>query len=155
MTKDSANGSAAELSPASKHTVLLVDDDPDVSRMYAEGLSAAGFVVTVAANARAALSAIKYELPEVVVLDWQMPEMRGDELLDLLARDGTTRNLPVLFLSNFPSDRLRAAGADAARQTIGWLVKSKTTPHDLANRLLIAVDGNVEPRTSFNGPQRL
>lgn len=124
-----------------KHSVVLIDDNPDSSAAYAEGLSASGFVVTSAAGARAALSAIKYELPDVVVLDWLMTEMRGDELLEVLASNSKTRHVPVLFLSNFPFDEPLVAGATMADQIIGWLVKSRTTPQDLANQLLIALDG--------------
>ncbi len=130
-----------------KQNVLLVDDDPAVSGMYQAGLTAAGFAVTVAGSAQAALMAIRHEHPDVAVLDWQMPEMRGDELLDVLRQDADTRELRVLFLSNFPADDPLVAGAIVCGRPIRWLVKSRTTPQDLAGYIIAALDGPSTPPT--------
>ena len=110
-----------------KPSVLLVDDDPTVSAMFGLGLAAAGFAVTDAASARAALGAIEHDLPDVIVLDWQMPGMRGDELLDVLRQNKETSDVRVLFLSNFPRDDPHVAGAVVAGSPIVWLVKSQNT----------------------------
>lgn len=92
------------------------------------GLIAAGYAVTTAGSARAALEAIAGEMPDVLVVDWLMPEMRGDELLELIRDDRETRGLRVMFLSNYPRDDPNVAGAVVAGEAIPWLTKSRTTP---------------------------
>lgn len=99
------------------------------------GLIAAGYAVTTAGSARAALEAIAGEMPDVLVVDWLMPEMRGDELLELIRDDRETRGLRVMFLSNYPRDDPNVAGAVVAGEAIPWLTKSRTTPRDLAEQV--------------------
>ena len=116
--------------------------------MYGLGLAAAGFVVTEAASARAALGSIEHEVPDVIVLDWQMPRMRGDELLEVLRRNEETRHVAVVFLSNFPKHDPRVAGVVGAGSPIRWLVKSETTPKKLAEVVAKTIDMSLGSPTS-------
>jgi len=124
--------------------VLLVDDDFAVANMYLLGLEHAGLSVTTAGSGRAALAAIANQVPDVVVIDWNLPGMRGDELLDVLRHDARTARLPVLFLSVFASEEVRPIRLVTEEHT-SWLTKLKTTPAELAKHVLATLeDGRME-----------
>jgi DNA-binding response OmpR family regulator len=68
----------------SRPKVLIVEDEPDIRRLYAIGLNQRGFEVKLAANGAEALERVEQERPDVLLLDWFLPLMRGDEVLDRL-----------------------------------------------------------------------
>ncbi len=66
----------------SKAKVLVVEDDPEIRRLYAFGLNQRGFEVKLAANGAEAIERIRCERPDVVLLDWMMPLMTGGQMLE-------------------------------------------------------------------------
>ena len=98
--------------------VLLVEDDLDGRRMYADWLSEAGFRVDQAHNGFQALERAFDSRPDVVVTDLNIPGIDGFELTRRLKHDARTRDVPVLAVTGyaaFASDPERAhrAGCDA------------------------------------------
>ena len=83
-----------------KKTILLVDDDPLIIRMYQVKLSNDGYDVDVAANGEEALIAVRKHKPDLILLDLMMPKMNGVETLQELRADELTRNIKVLILTN-------------------------------------------------------
>jgi len=118
-----------------KRAVLLVEDDFNIRRMYVLGLATAGYEVTAVGDADAALDAVATWQPDVAILDWDLPRMRGDELFDRLRRNAKTKQLPVMFLSNYRRSETRIAGAVMGGNTVPWLLKAETTPAQLAERV--------------------
>ena len=76
--------------------ILIVDDTADIRELLLEALKIAGYVVCEAANGTEALSKIKTELPDLVVLDIAMPDISGFQVLRELRKTSTT---PVIMLS--------------------------------------------------------
>jgi two-component system chemotaxis sensor kinase CheA len=98
-----------------RRTVLLVDDSPFFRNMLTPVLQAAGFAVTAAPSAAAALELIKAGGTfDIVITDVEMPEMDGYELAEALRADPHTCELPVIALSSAVSaeaiERGRRAG---------------------------------------------
>ena len=79
--------------------ILIVDDEPAIRDMVAVALEVAGFKCLRAENARTAYTLIIDEQPDLVLLDWMMPETSGIELLRRLRRDELTSELPVILLT--------------------------------------------------------
>ena len=119
--------------------MLLVDDDPAITEMYRLGLEAFGFRVRVEGDGPGLFRAVEEELPDILVLDWQLPGIRGDELLEQVRLDGRTRALPVFILSNFPADMDGAVDRVFMAGAMAWLQKAKTPPAALAERLTEAL----------------
>ena len=94
--------------------VLVVDDDDGIREMLQTTLSFAGFRVSSAADAEAALALLSSDRPDALVLDVMMPGVDGFDFVQLLRHSGDT--LPVLFLSarDAVEDRVRGLrlGAD-------------------------------------------
>ena len=80
-------------------TVLIVDDESAIRDMVSVALEVAGYRCLQAENARNAHALIIDESPDLVLLDWMMPETSGLELLRRLRRDELTAKLPVIMLT--------------------------------------------------------
>jgi len=91
--------------------VLIVEDERPIREMIAFGLKRAGFEVREAEDCRAARAALADTRPDLVLVDWMLPDMSGLELTRALKRDRETRELPVIMLT------AKAQDADVFR---GW-----------------------------------
>jgi DNA-binding response OmpR family regulator len=115
--------------------VLLVDDDPAMSDMYGLGLEHHGFRVVVLHDPLRLNEAVAVDPPDVIVLDWDMPGIRGDEALERLRKTDAGRRVPVFMLSNFPGTRNGAIDRTFAAGALAWLEKVNTTPAMLATKI--------------------
>jgi len=79
--------------------IVVVDDDAAVGAAIAELLAPEGFEVESPADAAAALPELIRWVPDLVILDVNMPGMSGWELCAILRRQSATRAVPVLFLT--------------------------------------------------------
>jgi len=120
---------------AGSRYVLIVDDDPAMSDMYGLGLEHHGFRVAVLHDPSRLNETVEADPPDVVVLDWDMPQVRGDEALERLRKIDAGRRLPVFMLSNFPGTRNGAIDRAFAAGALAWLEKVNTTPSRLAAKL--------------------
>jgi len=77
--------------------VLVVDDDPTARRMLDVRMRALGCQVAMAATGREALTAIERDLPAVILLDLQMPQMDGMEVLRAMKREGA--DVPTIVIT--------------------------------------------------------
>lgn len=112
-------------------TILIAEDDPFISRMYQIKLESAGFRVVLKNNGRDAFEAVKSEHPNLAVLDINMPELSGLEVLSALQNDGFDfTQMPVIVLTNSSelSDRNTAHSYGAE-----YLVKAELTPREVLN----------------------
>lgn len=80
-------------------SVLLAEDDPDIQLVARLALKRAGFTVTVVGNGEEALAAVREHRPDVVLLDWMMPELDGPETCRRLKSDPGTAAIPIIFLT--------------------------------------------------------
>jgi two-component system, OmpR family, alkaline phosphatase synthesis response regulator PhoP len=80
-------------------TVVLAEDDLDIQLVARLALKRAGFAVTVVGNGQEALEAVQAEAPDVILLDWMMPELDGPETCRRLKADPATSAIPVIFLT--------------------------------------------------------
>jgi CheY-like chemotaxis protein len=79
--------------------VLLAEDDPDIQLVARLSLRKAGFTVRVVGNGVAMLAEAARARPDVVLLDWMMPEMDGFEACAQLKANPQTAGIPVIFLT--------------------------------------------------------
>lgn len=97
-------------------SVLLVEDEPAQREVLAYNLEAEGFRVIPASNGEEALLLVEEEAPDLVLLDWMLPNVSGIEVCRQLKGRPGTRSLPILMLSarSEEVDRVRGleTGAD-------------------------------------------
>ena len=120
--------------------VMVVDDEPTVGEAVRDLLSEEGYEVETPGDAQSALPEILRAVPDLVILDVNMPGMSGWEFCSLLRRQSTTRSVPVLFLTGRQDvrDRITAMqvggsdylakpfGAEDLRQKVRSLIKKRS-----------------------------
>lgn len=82
-----------------KANILVVDDTPDNLRLLSAMLTAQGYEVRKALNGKMALTACQMLLPDVILLDINMPGMDGYEVCKQLKSEDKTSEIPVIFIS--------------------------------------------------------
>lgn len=100
---------------SAKPVILVVDDDLPILTLMRNVLREFGFEARVANTGAAALEAVRETMPDLVLLDKNMPGMSGTDVIQALRREGGA-HVPVVILSGEPVDpeeiaRLGAVGA--------------------------------------------
>src|SRR5437016_6224807 len=80
--------------------MLIIEDDQIVGSIYLRKFQVEGFQVELALDGEAGLAATLKSRPDVVILDLMLPRLNGVEVLKKLRAEPTTRDLPVVVLSN-------------------------------------------------------
>jgi len=83
----------------SNNKVLVVDDEIHIVQVVAIKLRNNGFAVVTAENGQDAFNLACNETPDVIVTDFQMPEMTGVELIENLRNRPATADVPVIMLT--------------------------------------------------------
>jgi CheY-like chemotaxis protein len=111
-------------------TVLVVDDDAIVAEMYRLALTRSGYNVLVAKDGPAGLEVAAASKPALIFLDIRMPQMDGIEVLQRLVGEDSTRQIPVVMLSNSDDSNYvkRCLGLGAKE----YVIKVSIRPADLA-----------------------
>ncbi len=90
----------AESSPKNqRYSLLLVDDDPDILALLQEHFRNQPFDIFTAPEGASALSLIRNQKPDLIVLDVRMPGLSGLEICRFLKADKNTREIPIIILS--------------------------------------------------------
>ncbi len=92
--------------------VLVVEDEAEIAALVAYQLTREGYRVETVANGTAALDALRRERPDLVVLDRMLPEVSGDEVLQVIRSDPATLTIPVLVLTARREQQDRIAGLE-------------------------------------------
>lgn len=127
--------------------VLLVDDQPELRRLFRRSLSKAGFAVVDAASASAAIVQVKASHFDVVISDVCMPDMSGLVLLRALRE--LDPDLPVVLTSGSPHDE--ACGEPSEDLAFAYLVKpvSFDVMRETARRAVELRRARSEQRAAF------
>jgi two-component system phosphate regulon response regulator PhoB len=93
--------------------ILIVEDEPAIRELLALNLRHAGFEPLHAADAAAARRQIDAALPDLVLLDWMLPDQPGVEVARRLRADARTRELPIIMLTARSAETDTLTGFDA------------------------------------------
>lgn len=107
---------AAESTGERRMKILIVDDSKAMRMIVRRTLRQAGYGnhdIEEAENGREALDKIRGAAPDLVLSDWNMPEMTGIELLEQLGADGPKVKFGFVTSEGTPEMRARATGAGA------------------------------------------
>jgi two-component system phosphate regulon response regulator PhoB len=80
-------------------TVLVVEDDPALRRMYRTALALAGFDIVEADDGLAALHVLDQQAPDIVVLDLMLPTISGFIVQQEIAAHAHTRSIPIVVVT--------------------------------------------------------
>lgn len=80
-------------------TILIVDDEPILRQLFQKVIEHDGHTVMTASNGREALQVMREQVPDLIMLDMQMPAMDGTTFLRLIRRHQDWANVPVVIMS--------------------------------------------------------
>jgi len=113
--------------------ILIVEDDPLISRMYQTVFKFEGFDVDMARNGEEGIERLKKDRPSLVLLDIMMPKMSGIDVLREVKDDPMTKNIPVVVLTNLSG--MKDAETALSMGAVKFIVKSKNKPKQIVAQI--------------------
>lgn len=113
--------------------ILLIEDDQMLREMYLTKFKGDNYEVEMAVNGADGLALIKSSLPDVVLLDIILPMLDGFAVLEKIKADDSTKNIPVVLLTNLGTDEDRAKGERLG--AVDYLVKANMTPEQVSKTI--------------------
>ena len=112
--------------------ILIVEDERPIREMIAFGLRRGGFEVREAADVREARASIANDRPDLVLIDWMLPDLSGLELTRTLKRDKDTRDVPIIMLTARSEEQDKVMGLDSGADDY---VTKPFSPRELLARI--------------------
>lgn len=112
--------------------VLIVDDEASIREMIATALTMAGFDYLEAANTREAHALIIDHKPDLILLDWMLPQMNGVEFVRRLKRDELSAEIPVIMITAKGDEDNKVQGLEAGADDY---ITKPFSPRELVARL--------------------
>ncbi|WJW75073.1 phosphate regulon transcriptional regulator PhoB [Thiohalobacter sp. IOR34] len=116
----------------SETTILIVEDEPAIREMVGFALDRAGFAHLEAENASEAQVAVADRQPDLVLLDWMLPDMSGIELARRLKKDELTAGVPIIMLTARGEEEDKVRGLEAGADDY---VTKPFSPRELVARI--------------------
>ena len=104
-----------------RHTILVVEDDPDITESLCDVLRSEGYAVATASNGKEGLDRLReIDRPSLILLDLMMPVMSGGEFLAALRQIDALASIPVVIVSAWTKEsaQVRAQSQGFVRKPI-------------------------------------
>lgn len=115
--------------PDKKIKILLIEDEEMLANMYEVKFKNEGYDLVKAMDGAMGLEMAKSMAPDFILLDIIMPKMDGFSVLKSLKEDPSTKNMPVMLLTNLGQDEDVQRGKQLG--AVGYLVKANITPSEV------------------------
>jgi len=115
-----------------KIKILIADDEPNQLELMAFNLNRCGFSFIKASNGDEALQLIEEHSPDLVILDWMMPNMSGIEVCRILRSRAETKQIPIIILSARSEDSDKSLGLDTGADDY---ISKPFSPKELISRV--------------------
>lgn len=113
--------------------ILIVEDDVFLADLYKTKFALEGFKVITAYDGEKGLEAIKKNLPDIVLLDLVLPKLSGFEVLKATKADATTKNTPVILLTNLSQKSDIETGIKLGAND--YLIKAHFMPSEVVEKI--------------------
>ena len=118
--------------------IAIIEDDPVINQMYRMKFEANDFDVELADNGERGVALVAAFQPDLILLDLSMPEMGGEEALELIRKQPNNASTPVIILTNL--------GEEEAPKSLrnfnihSYIVKADLTPSQVVARVKEALE---------------
>jgi len=116
----------------SEPTILIVEDEAPIREMLAFALERAGFRWLEAEDARAAQIAVADQRPDLILLDWMLPDLSGIDLARRLKKDEHSADIPIIMLTARGEEEDKVRGLEAGADDY---VTKPFSPRELVARI--------------------
>ncbi len=136
----------------SDKTILIIDDEPAICDMLRMVLEKTGYQCLEAANGQQARATVIDEKPDLILLDWMLPDINGVTLVHRLKKDELTASIPIIMLTakSEEDNKIKGlkAGADdyitkpfSPRELIARIQAVLRRTEKIGNQVIISVEG--------------
>ncbi len=127
-----------------KPTILLVEDDEFLQRMYSKKFEREGLEILLASDGQQALDILRKKKIDLALVDILMPNMDGFELLKSMRESDKTVNIPVIVLTNLNS----AQDINRAKQynVVEYVVKANFLPSEVLEIVKKYINGKYSEK---------
>ena len=132
----------------SAKSILVVEDERPIREMIAFGLRRAGFEVREAADARSGRAEVANKLPDLLLVDWMLPDTSGLEFTRAMKRDRETRELPIIMLTARAEEGDKVAGLEGGADDY---ITKPFSPRELLAR----INAVLRRTTPVEGTERI
>src|SRR5260370_5481772 len=114
------------------NTILVVEDDPELQEVLTLNLQNAGYRVLRASNIRQAEALVNTTLPQLILLDWMLPDTPGLSFARKLRSESRTMAIPIILLTGRDGESDKITGLEAGADD--YLIKP-FSPRELLARI--------------------
>ena len=119
-----------------KKTILIVEDEPALLKVYADGLAEEGFRIVRARNGQEGMEVALREKPALILLDILMPVMDGLTMMKKLREDHLWgKTVPIILLTNLSASEEEIMKAITKYEPAYYLVKSDYTLQGVVEKI--------------------
>jgi len=116
-----------------KKTILFIEDDLPTVEVYKIALEHAGFKVETAFSGNDGIKKIKAKAPDLILLDFLLPDIDGLEVLKEIREQKDAKDIPIFILTNYTDEKLGQKGLFLKNEK--YLLKTKYTPRELVEKV--------------------
>lgn len=137
--EDNSTGDGVDMSARAPH-ILIVDDYPDALDIWALYLRSCGYRVSTAGDGASAIAQAEQHLPDLIVLDLELPGISGLDVARRLRRNHSTHDIPLIAATGYSHQQQLSSARDAGFDIV--LVKP-LDPESLAGEIARLLDRYV------------
>ncbi|MDA9723830.1 phosphate regulon transcriptional regulator PhoB [Candidatus Pelagibacter sp.] len=93
--------------------IFIIEDEPSIIQLVQHNLEKNGFIVSSSLNGNEGLKELKKFQPDLLLLDWMLPDLTGIEICKNIRKDNSFKNLPVIMLTAKGEEEDKIKGLDS------------------------------------------
>ena len=93
--------------------IFIIEDEPSIIQLVQHNLEKNGFIVSSSVNGNDGLKELKKFQPDLLLLDWMLPDLSGIEICKNIRKDNSIKNLPVIMLTAKGEEEDKIKGLDS------------------------------------------
>ena len=93
--------------------IFIIEDEPSIIQLVQHNLEKNGFLVSSSLNGNDGLKELKKFQPDLLLLDWMLPDLTGIEICKNIRKDNSFKNLPVIMLTAKGEEEDKIKGLDS------------------------------------------
>jgi len=93
--------------------IFIIEDEPSIIQLVQHNLEKNGFLVSSSLNGNDGLKELKKFQPDLLLLDWMLPDLSGIEICKNIRKDNSFKNLPVIMLTAKGEEEDKIKGLDS------------------------------------------
>ena len=93
--------------------IFIIEDEPSIIQLIQHNLEKNGFIVSSSLNGNDGLKELKKFQPDLLLLDWMLPDLSGIEICKSIRKDNSFKNLPIIMLTAKGEEEDKIKGLDS------------------------------------------